>query len=358
MLAARLSSGCHQGERAMRLTFTAGLIRAVMLGLPALSMLVAPALTAQEQAPAALPAASRPAPTQATPSLGAPASPAALQTLPAPASQTPPPATTAPPATELAAKPHPFSSAAARRDAWKSLSDGLEEKDSDRRVQAILALGTIGTNPMAVRLVESALQDKNSLVRQAAATTLGKMKARSSIPKLRTAMDDESAIVSFAAATALWNMGDKSGQDIFVEVMEGDRKVAQGTVSQGLHTAHEKLRDPGALAELGASMAAGAFLGPAGMGVTVVADLAKDKGAPARAACARLLAQDMDADSRSALEDALNDKSWVVRATAAEALATGRSRSSLPKVASLLDDDRSEVRYSAAAAVIRLTPAL
>ncbi len=337
----------------MRLTFTAGLTRAAMVGLPALSMLISPAPTVRAQAPAAPPPASRPAPTQ-----GAPAAPAAQQTPPAPASQTPPPATTAPPTAEPAPKPRPFSVAGARRDAWNSLNDGLEEKDSDRRVQAILALGTIGTNPKAVHLVESALDDKNSLVRQAAATTLGTMKARSSIPKLRTAMDDESAIVSFAAATALWNMGDKSGQDIFVEVLEGDRKVSQGAVRQGLHTAHEKLRDPGAMAELGAQIAAGALLGPAGMGVTVVADMAKDKGAPARAVCARLLAQGLDADSRSALEDALNDKSWVVRATAAEALAIGKSRSSLPMVASLLDDDRSEVRYSAAAAVIRLAPAL
>lgn len=338
-------------------TGTARWMRADMIGLPALMMLImlliSPALPARERAPAPSPAASRTAPKQAAPTASG-----AQQAPQEPAPAASPSAATTPPAAVPAPKPKPFSAVAARRDAWKSLGDGLEEKDSDRRVQAILALGTVGPNLTAVHLVESALQDKNSLVRQAAATTLGKMKSRRSIAKLRTAMDDDSPIVSFAAATALWNMGDKSGQDIFVEVLEGDRKVSQGPVSQGLHTAHEKLHDPGALAELGASMAAGAFLGPAGMGVTVVADLAKDKDGPARAACARLLAQGMDADSRNTLEDALNDKNWVVRATAAEALATGRSRSSLPKVASLLDDDRSEVRYSAAAAVIRLTPAL
>ena len=75
-----------------------------------------------------------------------------------------------------------------------------------------------------------------------------------------------------------------------------------------------------ALAELGAQETAGAFLGPLGLGVAVVAEMAKDKGAPARTISARLLGNGADADARDTLVQALEDKSWIVRATAAEAL--------------------------------------
>ena len=40
-----------------------------------------------------------------------------------------------------------------------------------------------------------------------------------------------------------------------------------------------------ALAELGSEVAAGAFMAPAGFGVTAAIELARDKAAPARAIC-------------------------------------------------------------------------
>jgi HEAT repeat protein len=248
----------------------------------------------------------------------------------------------------------PVSADTVREDAWKCLTDGVAEKDADRRAQAISALGAIGNLPEVVRLVEGGLHDKSVTVREMAATTLGSMKSRSSIPRLREALDG-SAAVSFAAAQALSAMGDNSGEGIFIEILQGDRKVSSGTVGVGLHYAHEELHDPKALAELGAQQAAGTFLGPAGFGVTVVEELAKDKAAPARAVSARLLGSHMDADSRNALEQALADKSWVVRATAAEALGAGHSASSVGKLAPLLKDQHYETRYKAAAAIIRLT---
>jgi HEAT repeat protein len=255
------------------------------------------------------------------------------------------------PATRL-----PISAAAARRDAWQCLTAGLAEKNYDHRAQALSALGTIGVRPEVVHLVEGGLADKSALVREVAAATLGGMKSRASIPKLRTALDDDSPLVVYAAATALWQMNDKSGEDIFVEIVQGDRKISGGTVSEGRHYAHEKLHDPGALAELGAEQAAGTFLGPAGWGVTLVVELAKDKGAAARAASALLLGDSTGTDSRDTLEHALDDKSWIVRAAAAEALARHGSQGNIAMLAPLLQDDRPEVRYEAAAAIVRLAP--
>jgi len=248
-----------------------------------------------------------------------------------------------------------LSPAAATRKAWKCLNDGLVEKNYDRRAQAIAALGTIGLRRDAVSLIEGGLNDKDSPVRQAAVDVLGTMKSRGSIPKLRAALDDNSAVVRFAAAKALWNMGDRSGQDLFLEVLEGDRKVSTGLVRGGLQQVHEEMHDPKALAELGSEQAAGAFFGPAGFGVTAAVELAKDKAAPARAISAGLLADDTSDDAREVLREALQDKSWIVRAAAAEALGAHGSLNDVKTLAPLLDDQHKEVRYRAAAALIRVT---
>ncbi len=141
----------------------------------------------------------------------------------------------------------------ARGKAWKCLTDELSDKDFDHRAQAVAALGTIGLRPDVVHLVEAGLNDKDSTVRESAAVTLGRMKSRSSIPNLRRALDDESVVVSFTAARALWSMGDRSGRSILIEVLEKDRKATPGTVHKQLQQFHEKLHDPAALAELGAS---------------------------------------------------------------------------------------------------------
>jgi hypothetical protein len=243
----------------------------------------------------------------------------------------------------------------ASRKAWKCLNGGLAEKNYDRRAQTIAALGTIGLQRIAVSLIEGGLNDKDAPVRQAAAEVLGIIKSRSSIPKLQAALDDNSAVVSFAAAQALWAMGDKSGQALFFEVLDGDRNVSTGMIRGGLQQVHEKFHDPTALGELGAEQAAGAFLGPAGFGVTAAIELAKDKGAPARALSAQLLAGDASDDGRESLREALQDKSWIVRAAAAQALGLHGSLNDIATLAPMLDDTQKEVRYRAAAAIIRVT---
>jgi HEAT repeat protein len=261
------------------------------------------------------------------------------------------------PSSALAASPNAaaLSPAAATRKAWKCLNDGLAENNYDRRAQTIAALGTIGLRRNAVSLIEAGLKDKDSPVRQAAAEVLGTMKSRSSIPELRVALDDSSDVVRFAAAQALWAMGDKSGQDLFLDVLDGDRKASTGLVRGELHQVHEELHDPKALAELGSEEAAGAFLGPAGFGIKAGVELARDKAAPARAVSALLLADDSSEDAREVLREALQDKSWIVRAAAAGALGVHGSSNDAMTLAPLLDDQEKKVRYRAAAAIIRVT---
>jgi HEAT repeat protein len=289
----------------------------------------------------------------------APPSPAAQN--PAAAAQpSPEQPTTAPPAVPstvlLPSKPQHITREAIRRDAWKCLNEGLAEKSSERRAEAIVALSTVGIRSDVVRLVESGLADKSLEVRQIAAAALGDMKSRSSIPKLREALDDESAAVSFTAAKALWGMGDQSGLSIFVQVLVADRKTSPGLIHTKWHDMQKELHDPRALAELGAVQTAGLFLGPAGFGVSLIEELAKDKTSAARALSAQMLGHNMGPAAREALEEALGDKSWVVRASTAEAIGRQGSARAIEKLVPLLDDSRSEVRYSGAAAIIRLSP--
>ncbi|HUK30245.1 MAG TPA: HEAT repeat domain-containing protein [Candidatus Acidoferrum sp.] len=260
------------------------------------------------------------------------------------------------PASPSPAAQPPISLADARTNAWKVLNDGLADKELDHRAGAISALGTIGVQPEVVPLVEGGLDDKSVTVREVAATTLGRMKSRGSIPKLRAALDDESPAVVYAAATSLWQMNDNSGEEILAEILEGDRKASRKRVDQGLHAAHEKLHDPKELLALGAEMSAEGFFPPAVFGVKLVEYLSKDKAASPRAASALLLGDGTDAYAHDALGQALADNSWIVRAAAAEALSRHGTQDDIALLAPLLKDEHYEVRYEAAAAIVRLAP--
>lgn len=159
----------------------------------------------------------------------------------------------------------PPKTAEARAAAWTCLQEGLSNRDADHRIEAVYALGTLGVSSDTVPLIEARLEDNDNLVRQAAAKTLGDMKASQSIPRLHAALDDKSAAVGFAAAQALWHMGDQSGTSILAQVLAGDRGVSPGLIHSEWHDMHEKLHNPTWIAEFGAVQAAGAFLGPAGL---------------------------------------------------------------------------------------------
>src|SRR5438046_1151793 len=57
--------------------------------------------------------------------------------------------------------------------AWTILKQGLIDRGTDHRRQAILAAGSIGATPESLRFIEEGLHDKETIVRQTAATVLG-----------------------------------------------------------------------------------------------------------------------------------------------------------------------------------------
>lgn len=243
-----------------------------------------------------------------------------------------------------------------RTAAANLLRAALKEKSAVRRAEAVVAYGTIGTQPEVVRRIESSLNDSDEDVRRAAAATLGEMKSRGSIPRLKQALEDKSARVRFVAALSLWQMGDRSGRAILSAVLGGEGGGGvKDTVSSEFRGAKKTLSDPKKVGMMGLKEGAGALLGPFALGITVAQAVTQDRSAPERTLCAVMFGEDRDIASVKQLEAALVDKSWLVRAAAARALGGIGRPASIPKLRALFEDDRPAVRYTAAASVLRLT---
>lgn len=240
--------------------------------------------------------------------------------------------------------------------AWERLSQDVVSDRESHRTAALAALAAIGAREDVLPLLKGALQDKNSLVRKNAALALGDLQEHSAAPALRQLLDDPSPDVSFAAASALWKMGDRSGRNLFISTLNGERK-GDGIVKSEMKSTVERYRDPKQLAMMGARQAAGTFLGPASMGIGVAEALMKDRGAQARAQSATLLAKDPSADAVHELSLALHDKNWAVRTAAAQALTKSPADVSPGEFEPLLVDDNCQVRDMAAAGIIRSTHA-
>ncbi len=274
--------------------------------------------------------------------------PPIAKTQPAPAAET----SEQTPSSEDCCKPVPPPVAA-----WDVLRAEIRSNKKTHRTDAIAALAVIGSRPDVLHLLEGALRDKQSTVRKTAAIALGDMQAEAAKPSLRALLDDESPEVGFAAANALWKMGDHSGREIFIATLTGERK-GEGIVKSSLKSNIAKYSDPKTVAMTGVKEAAGAFLGPLPMGITIAQELLKDHGASARAACAALLAKDPSPDAVEQLTQALADKNWAVRAAAAQALAVSPGKVSPEVFEPLLLDDNNSVRDIAAAGIIRLRSAM
>jgi HEAT repeat protein len=244
------------------------------------------------------------------------------------------------------------------KTAWYVLKPGLADTNPLNRRQAVTATGSIGLDPEAVRLVEAALKDNDSLIRATAAAELGEMKSRQSFPALKAALDDPAGEVGYAAAKALWDMGDKTGRGFLEDVVAGQQKATDGGVKGAMHRANRLRYDPKAMAVLGAKEASGALLGPFNIGVIAAEQVFKDSAAVVRMQALNLLAEDCDAQTFKLLKAAATDnKTWAEKATAAKALGRCANPDAIPKLEQNLADSNVAVRFMSTAAIIRLSAA-
>ena len=233
----------------------------------------------------------------------------------------------------------------------------MNDKNPEKRKQAIAAVGSIGLAPEAIKLAEDAmLKDEDPVVRQTAAAALGEMKSTQSIPALQKALDDASGQVAFQAAKSLWTLGDRTCKSTLEGVLTGQLKDSAGFVEGAMRDAKAKLHSPRALAWMGFKEASGALLGPFSLGVNAAQEMLKDGGSPGRAYAATLLAQDCDARAHQLLEWTLKeDKNAAVKAAAARGLGACGDRKSIPILEQHLADSQDAVRDMAAAAIVKLS---
>ncbi|HXJ91058.1 MAG TPA: HEAT repeat domain-containing protein [Candidatus Binatia bacterium] len=241
--------------------------------------------------------------------------------------------------------------ASPRHRAWDILITASLSNKSDERIDGIRALGLLRDNIQARQFAEYALADHNAEVRRAAATTLGQIKAKESIPKLEGALSDKAVPVVMAAAESLRELKEeKHAYAIYYDLLTGERKTNDGIIARQLKT----LQDPKQLAQIGISEGVG-FIPFAGIGWEAYRTLNKKDPNPVRAVAASLLAHDPDPATGRALVKATNDKNWIVRAAAVDAIAQRGDPALLPHLVERFSDRNEKVRYRAAAAVVRLS---
>lgn len=240
-----------------------------------------------------------------------------------------------------------------KHKAWSMLQSAAVSRHVIRRTDAIRALGLIENDQRARRLAEHALTDPKLEVRAAAATALGKMHARESIPRLQTALLDPKIQVALAAAQALRELNDETDAYlVYYDLLTGARKAHEGLIAQQIDT----LKNPRELAKIGFSEGIG-YIPFAGIGWDAYRTIHKKDPNPVRATAATFLAHDPDPLAARALAKATHDKDWIVRAAAVEAIAQRGDPSLLPDIEKRLADRNQKVRFTAAAASIRLISA-
>jgi HEAT repeat protein len=255
------------------------------------------------------------------------------------------------------AKPEP--PAVTIETAWSLLTSAESDlKHPQLRIQALAALGTLGANSRAAKMITEAMDDPNLDIRTGAILAAGQSKNRSLIPKLRELLNDKEPQVAFTAATTLWKMNDHSGEDLLVAVVDGERKSSAGLVGSSLHTANTDLHSPSTLARIGALQGASLLLGPFGFGITAYEYIHKNGGDSARTVAIDLLAQTKSKDVHDVLAAALTDKDLGVRAAAAKALGDYRDKATAAAIANLFYDPKPPVRLTACAAYLRSSGAV
>ena len=237
-----------------------------------------------------------------------------------------------------------------QQHAWDILRAGANEKSAGKRVKAVRALRLLPGDSQATEMAERALQDRKHEVRAAAATALGLLGSRASIPELKKALTDKDPSVVLTAAHALQILNDPAGYEVYYEVLTGERKSTNGLVTQEMET----MEDPKKMAELGIEEGIG-FIPFGGIGYSAAKAIAKDGTSPMRAEAARILVNDPDPRIGQALVRAVSDKSWIVRASALLAIAKREDPDLLNAIVPAMSDKNGVVRCTAAAAVIRLT---
>jgi HEAT repeat protein len=238
--------------------------------------------------------------------------------------------------------------------AWSILTESAAPgRSAHDRIEALAALGTMGSNDRAARIIGDAINGHDSDVRVAAILAAGQTKNPKLLPPLQRALDDDQPQVAYAAAVTLWKMHDYSGEDLLMAVALGDRKAKPGLIKSERHKADQDLHSRRALTMIAVNQGSGYFLGPFGIGVKAIEMVDKNSGAITRAAAIDQLSQHHTDDVRDVLITDLTDGEPAVRAAAAKGLGRWPGPDTAKALAPMFGDNHLAVRLTAAAAYLR-----
>ncbi len=240
--------------------------------------------------------------------------------------------------------------------AWTMLTDAVRDpRHADLRIQGLAALGNLGSNARSEDLIRHAMTDPDLDVRTAAILSAGQTGNRNLLSPLRGALDDKEPEVAYVAATTLWKMHDRTGEDILIAIMQGERSASPTLINGARHTVIRDLHNPSTLARLGAMQGASFLLGPFGFGITALEYMRKNGGDAARVEALELVAQQQSTPIRGELIDSLSDRDPAVRAAAAKALGQYHDQVAAQALVPALNDPKAPVRLTAAAAFLSAT---
>ena len=287
------------------------------------------------------------------------------QTAAQPSAQTPPapqnvdnkPAANTPPAPVPAVDRARRTVAQNTTEAWSILKAALAESHHpDVRAQAVAAVGNIEGSRLTHKLIAGALDDSDLDVRTAAILAAGATRDKGLYGKLRQMLDDKEPLIVFTAAITLWKLNDRSGEDVLMAVIDGDRKTNAGLLKGSERSADKELHSPTKMAELGIRQGISIFGGPAGYGLTAW-DYTHPHpgGVDPRITALDLLSQEKTANVHSSLLAALDDKDPDIRCAAAHALGEYRDKATAISLLTTFGDGKIAVRLLGAAAYIRVT---
>ncbi|MGA8214967.1 MAG: HEAT repeat domain-containing protein [Candidatus Sulfotelmatobacter sp.] len=234
---------------------------------------------------------------------------------------------------------------------WSVLEAGLAQKSAGQRLAAVRVLGLIPDDPHTAELAETALKDKNSSIRTAAATSLGQMHASGANASLKEALNDKNLSVVMAAARALCLLNDAACYDVYYEVYTGERKNHTSMIAQEMQIIH----NPRQVALMGFNEGIG-YAPFAGIPWEALQTIMKDRksGTAAKAALISALATDPESRTSKLLLTTSQNRNWVLRLAAVEAIAKRGDSALAPGLEPRLSDSRREVRLAAAATLIHL----
>ena len=249
--------------------------------------------------------------------------------------------------------------------AWKVLTDAVNDPkrtQTQTRIQALAALSML-RSPRSAKMIAGAMTDPDLDIRTAAALAAGQTRDPNLTANLRNLLDDKEPEVAFTAALTLWKLGDKSGEDILMSVVDGERSAGPTMVHGTEHKIDKDLHDPEMLARLGAMQGLSMLLGPFGFGITAIEFIHQSGGDLSRVAAIEQIAQERTEPVHQKLLAALKDKDAAVRAAAAKALAEYRDQATSNAIYPLFEDKVNllaaekmlPVRLTAAAAYLRTT---